>query len=58
MESKVTITLEEYTALIRQAEKIGAVERLIRKTNYVSCGDIKAILDIEETEKENDNETV
>lgn len=50
----VTISIVEYTALIRQAEKVDAVERLIKQTNYVSVGDIKAILDIEKTEGSTD----
>lgn len=49
-DNKIVLSIWEYTSLIKLEAKIEALERLIRQTNYVSVDDIKAILDIVETE--------
>ncbi len=57
-ENKVAISSWKYAELIKKEAKLEALERFVRKTNcYVSVGDIKAILGIEETEGSK-NETV
>lgn len=56
MENTITITREEYNELIRASERIAAVERLCARSDYVSIGDVKCVLDIKEPvtgEKEN-----
>lgn len=52
----VTISIIEYEVLIRKAEMVEAVERLLNRTKYVSVDDIKAILDIKETVGSTDGE--
>lgn len=58
MDNKITITLEEYKALLLMAAKAAIIKRMLENNKYVGTGDLKTILDIEETEKENGNETV
>lgn len=57
MENTITIPLRAYEELIRANEKLRAVERLCKRTNYADMNDVKAILDIEVV-KEQKNETV
>lgn len=54
MESKVTITLEEYKALLLMSAKTAMIKDLVAKNKYVSMEDLKLILDIEETEGSTD----
>ena len=54
MENNVTITLEEYKSLLLLAAKAAIIKNMVESNKYVSTADIKAILDIEETEGEND----
>ena len=42
----VTISVDDYAALIVHFEKINAVERLLNSGGYVTTEDIAAILDI------------
>lgn len=42
----VEISVEEYHALLRTAERVAALERLFNKAQYVSTGDVVAILNI------------
>jgi hypothetical protein len=51
-ENTITITLEEYKELLRKAERIATVERMIASTNYVNVEDIEVALDIKKA-KEN-----
>lgn len=44
----VEIFLEEYEMLVREAEKIAAVERLVAGKDYASVEDILKVLGIEE----------
>lgn len=53
--STVEITAVEYEVLIRKAEKTDTVERLIKSDEYVTLNTIKALLDIEE-ERKSENE--
>lgn len=50
MESKVTISLEEYKELLLMATAAKIIKRMVVSNKYVSTTDIKAILGIEETE--------
>jgi hypothetical protein len=51
----VTISSDEYKELLRKAERIATVERMIASTNYVNVEDIEVALDIKKRgEKEND----
>ena len=43
----ITIPVEDFRNLIRQAERVAAVERLIANLKYVTVDDIKAVLGIE-----------
>ena len=54
MENTVTITLEEYKSLLLLSAKAAIIKNMVESNKYVSTTDIKAILDIEETEGEND----
>lgn len=56
-EITITITLEEYNNLVRAAERIATVERLLTRTSYVCMEDVKVVLDIKEpaTKEENEN---
>lgn len=58
MENKITITLDEYKALLLLSAKTAMIKKIVETNKYISTAEIKAILDIEETEKENGNETV
>lgn len=53
MENNITISLEAYEELIRANEKLRAVERLCKRTNYADMNDVKAILDIEVVKEQN-----
>lgn len=50
-ENTVKITLDEYSELIRKAERVATLERMFERTPYLSDQEIKAVLDIH-TEKE------
>lgn len=50
----ITITLNYFTELVKKAERIETVKRMIVREDYVSIEDIQAVLDIE-VEKEKDN---
>ena len=53
-ENKITITLEEYKSLLLLSSKAVIIKRMVETNEYVSTADIKAILDIEETEGSTD----
>ena len=50
MDKKITITLEEYKALLLMSAKTAIIKRMVESNKYVSTEEIKVILDIEETE--------
>lgn len=54
MNETVTIALHYYDELVRAHEKLETLERFIRKNDYICKGDLKAILDIEESEGEDE----
>lgn len=54
MNETITISLDEYKSLLRQAERVAAVERLFASVKYVTVGDIKCVLAIR-AEKEAEN---
>ena len=45
--TNVILSLKEYDELVKATEKIAAVERLFKATQYVTAQDIAAILGIE-----------
>lgn len=45
-ENTITITLDEYTELLKKAERIAAVERIMQRNMFPLIEDIKDILDI------------
>lgn len=47
-ENTITITLEEYNNLVKNTERVAAVERLCARSSYVCIEDAKIILDIKE----------
>ena len=51
-EKTITITLDEYECLIRAQERIEVVERIINKEEYISVGEIAAVLGIRERARE------
>lgn len=57
-EKTITISREEYEALIRAQERIEVVERLISKVEYISTDEIAAVLGIRSRTKEAQNEAV
>ena len=48
MEHQIIITVEEYRELVAKAERIAAVGRMIGSSEYISTGDIIAVLGIQE----------
>ena len=56
-ENKITITLDEYKTLLLMSAKAVIIKRMVENQKYVSMDDLKAVLEIEETEGRND-ETV
>lgn len=58
MENKIIITVDEYKSLLLLSAKAAIIKDLVARNKYVSTDDLKVILDIEETGKENNNETV
>ena len=55
-ENKVEITVSEYHDLLRKAERIAVLERMLKRNKYLSTGDVRDILCIEETEGSTDGE--
>lgn len=52
----VTVPKLEYEELVRDSEKLGVIEALLQKNNYITTGDLQAILGIEKREeKKNGN---
>jgi hypothetical protein len=47
-ERTITISVDEYRSLVEKSERIAAVERFFRRSEYVTDKDIKSILDINE----------
>jgi hypothetical protein len=53
-ENKITITLDEYKTLLLMSAKAVIIKRMVENQKYVSMDDLKAVLEIEETEGETD----
>lgn len=45
-EATITITLEEYKDLLRKAERVATVERMVENSGYVSVEDVELVLGI------------
>lgn len=56
-EITITIPISHYIELLRKAERIEVLERMYKRTPYMTDQEIKAVLNIN-TEKETANETV
>lgn len=52
----VTIHIEEYKTLIKKAERIETLERLLRDTEYATMREVKTILDIDIKDREGDDD--
>lgn len=50
MENRITITLEEYKELKLMETTVSIIRKMVESNKYVSTGELKTILDIEETE--------
>lgn len=46
----VTVPKPEYEELVRDSETLDIIKTLMKKNDYVSTGDLKIILGIEESE--------
>lgn len=57
-EKTVEITVAEYHELLRKAERIAVLERMVSTGNYVSTSDMLAVLDLLPELVEVKNETV
>lgn len=53
----VSVPKPEYENLVRDSEKIETLKRLIKSSKYVTTGEVMAILEIEESDKEESEET-
>lgn len=51
-ENNITISVYEYTRLLIAAERIAVCERMCEQGGYVSTGDLKAVLGIEDKKGE------
>ncbi|MBQ8279585.1 MAG: hypothetical protein IJZ23_07065 [Roseburia sp.] len=49
----VIVPKSEYEELIRKSEQNGIIKGLLKKNKYVGQEDLKVILDMEESEEEN-----
>ena len=49
---EITIDRVEYEFLVRESERLAVIIRMLEKSKYVSTDDIKAVLDIQQTEGE------
>lgn len=52
----VTISSDEYKELLRKAERIATVERMLANLAYVNIDDIKVALDIQKAKGDEDGE--
>ena len=58
-ENKITITAWRYAELIRTEERVRCLRRMMASNEYVSTGDVKAVLDIKDKEEvQGENEAV
>lgn len=51
----VTIPQKEYEKLVRENEQIGIIKRLLAKSEYISTGDLRVILNVEKENENNEN---
>lgn len=54
----VTVPKSEYEALVRDSETLDIITAMVRDSKYLSTGDLKIILRIEESEEKKNAETV
>lgn len=54
----VTVPKPEYEKLVRDSERLDIIEAMLKKNGYVSSGDVKIILGIEESEEKKNAEAV
>ncbi len=47
-ENRVDITVEEYHELLRVAERVAVIERILKKDRFIADADLRLILDIED----------
>ena len=47
----MSFTKSEYEELVKRNERLRIIEAMLKKNNYVSTGDLKTILGIEESEE-------
>lgn len=53
-EQSITISAEKYDELVRKAERIEVVRRMLASERYTSTDDVEVILDIKEKEGSED----
>jgi hypothetical protein len=56
--STVIIPTEEYTELIRTAERVETLRRYLEANKFITDADLRTILAISESKEETENETV
>ena len=54
VDSTVVISNERFTELVRKEEQTAVIERLLAAGKFMTVGDIKVVLGIEEREGENE----
>lgn len=47
----VTIPIKEYETLIRESEQVAIIKGLLVKSEYISTGDLRVILNVEKPEE-------
>lgn len=47
----VSVPKSEYEELVRDSEQLAVVIRMVRKNKYIGQEDLKAVLDIEESQE-------
>lgn len=52
----VSVPKPEYEELVRDSEQLAVVRRMVRKNKYIGQEDLKAVLDIEESQKKEGEE--
>lgn len=56
--STVIIPTEEYTELIRNAERVETLRRYLEANKFITDADLRTILAISESKEETEHETV
>lgn len=58
MNEKVMLDLATYNELVKKAERIDTIKRMIKKHRYMTFDDVLTVLGVLETEVEIDYETI